>query len=167
MAAAGLFLLSTGGSLQVNHGDGLVLIGTLFWALHVILVGWIVKRMDVTKFAAGQYLACGLISMSLGLIFEPKGLQSVEELWLAVVLTGILSIGLGFTLQAVGQRTAPPSDAAIILSMEAVFAALAGWIFLQESLLPVQLAGCGIMLLGMLTAQSDVLFRKWGQSKGG
>jgi drug/metabolite transporter (DMT)-like permease len=165
LAAVGLFMLSTGGSIQVNRGDGLVLVGTLFWALHVILVGWIVKRIDVTRFAVGQFLVCGLASLALGLIFEPQGLQSISGLWLLVVYTGVLTIGMGFTLQAVGQRTAPPADAAIILSMETVFAALSGWIFLQEYLLPVQLAGCGIMLLGMLTAQSDVLFRKRGQSK--
>ena len=164
MAAGGLFMLSTGGSIRVNHGDGLVLVGTVFWALHVILVGWIVKRIEVTKFAVGQFLVCGLASFALGLIFEPQGLQSVSGLWLLVVYTGVLTIGMGFTLQAVGQRTALPADAAIILSMETVFAALSGWIFLQEYLLPVQLAGCGIMLLGMLTAQSDVLFRKRGFS---
>lgn len=165
LAAVGLFMLSTGGSIRVNRGDGLVLVGTLFWALHVILVGWIVKRIDVTKFAVGQLLVCGLASLALGLIFEPQGLQSISKVWLLVVYTGVLTIGMGFTLQAVGQRTAPPADAAIILSMETVFAALSGWIFLRENLLPVQLAGCGIMLIGMLTAQSDVLFRKRGPSE--
>jgi drug/metabolite transporter (DMT)-like permease len=74
-----------------------------------------------------------------------------------VAYTGLISVGLGYTLQAVGQRVAPPADAAIILSLEAVFAALFGWLILGEMLSPQQLSGCGVMLLGMFLAQSEVL----------
>ena len=73
---------------------------------------------------------------------------------------GIISVGLGYTLQAVGQRVAPPADTAIILSMEAVFAALGGWLLLGESLTPLQLLGCGSILLGMLLAQWEVILGK-------
>lgn len=160
MAAMGLYLLSTSGSMHFQKGDGLVLISAVFWALHVILIEWMVQRMEVLTFAAGQYLICGLISLGVGLIIEPQTLRHLQEYAWVIVYTGIFSVGLGYTLQAFGQRHAPPADAAIILSMEAVFAALAGWIILQETLTRIQLVGCGIMLAGMLIAQSDVISGK-------
>jgi drug/metabolite transporter (DMT)-like permease len=79
-----------------------------------------------------------------------------------VLYTGIFSIGLGYTLQAVGQKVAPPADAAIILSCEATFAALSGWIILDERLNALQLSGCALMLLGMILAQ---VFSSNGRSK--
>lgn len=157
LAAGGLFLLSTGGALQVNQGDGLVFTSSIFWALHVILIDWMVRQMDVLHFAVGQYLVCAVLSLSLGLAVEPGSLIPTLEQWPLIAYTGVLSVGLGYTLQAVGQKVAPPADAAIILSLEAVFAAISGWVFLNESLSPLQLIGCGVMLSGMLLAQSDVI----------
>lgn len=84
----------------------------------------------------------------------------IANAWWAIAYTGILSVGLGYTLQIVGQREAPPADAAIILSMEAIFAALFGWMILDEALTPIQLFGCGVMLAGMLLAQVDTIKRQ-------
>ncbi len=162
MALFGLFLLSTGGEFRVNRGDGLVLVSSVFWALHVILIGWMVGRMDIYSLSIGQYLICGIVSLFIGLLFEPQGLQPILENWWIIAYTGLISVGMGYTLQAFGQRVAPPADAAIILSMEAVFAALAGWIFIHEVLTPIQIGGCIVMFLGMLLAQSDVIFQKRG-----
>jgi len=157
LAVIGLFLLSTGGQLRLGRGDALELVGAVFWALHVIFTGRMVQHLDVLQFAVGQYLVCGLVSLSIGLAFEAQSLSTVVDYGWAIAYTGLISVGLGYTLQAVGQRVAPPADAAIILSLEAVFAALAGWIFLGEMLTPEQLLGCGIMLVGMLLAQSEAL----------
>jgi drug/metabolite transporter (DMT)-like permease len=157
LAAIGLFLLSTGGRFRLSLGDALELAGAVLWALHVIFIGRLVQRLDVLQIAVGQYLVCGLVSLSIGLVVEGQMMPAVLEKWWAVAYTGLISVGLGYTLQAVGQRVAPPADAAIILSLEAVFAAIAGWIFLDERLGPVQLVGCGVMMAGMLLAQSEVL----------
>jgi drug/metabolite transporter (DMT)-like permease len=157
LAVIGLFLLSTGGQLNLNRGDALELAGAVFWALHVIFTGRLVQRLDVLHFAVGQYLVCGLVSLAFGFIFEAQTLSALANYGWAIAYAGLISVGLGYTLQAVGQRVAPPADAAIILSLEAVFAALAGWIFLGEILGPVQLLGCAVMLAGMLLAQSDVI----------
>jgi drug/metabolite transporter (DMT)-like permease len=158
LSVLGLFLLSTGGKMQLNPGDLLELIGAGFWAFHVILIGRLVKRMEVLRLAVGQYLVCGLLSLSVGLLFEVNTLPDlVNSLW-ALLYTGVLSVGLGYTLQVVGQRVAPAPDAAIILSLEAVFAALCGWIFLGENLSWIQMLGCGTMLTGMLLAQFDLFF---------
>jgi drug/metabolite transporter (DMT)-like permease len=157
LAVIGLYLLSTGGELRLNRGDLLELAGAVLWALHVIFTGRLVQRLDVLHFAVGQYLVCGLVSLALGLIFEAQTLPALVEYSWAIAYAGLISVGLGYTLQAVGQRIAPPADAAILLSLEAVFAALAGWIFLGEILTPLQLLGCGVMLAGMLLAQYGTL----------
>lgn len=163
LAVVGLFLLSTGGQIRVNAGDALELAGAVFWAMHVILVSRLVQRLNVLQFAVGQYLVCGTINLLLGLWLEPGMMPQVIAGWWTVAYTGLISVGVGYTLQAIAQRVAPPADAAIILSTEAVFAALSGWIFLGEALSPVQLLGCTVMMVGMLLAQSDVwLSRKAG-----
>jgi drug/metabolite transporter (DMT)-like permease len=160
LSAFGLFLLSTGGQIQVNRGDILVMFSAVFWAFHVILIDWMVQRVEVMQFAVGQYLVCGLASLGLGLYLEPGALQPALSNWRLLAYMGVISVGIGYTLQAAGQRVAPPADTAIILSMEAVFAALGGWLFLGESLAPLQLLGCGIILLGMLLAKSEVILRQ-------
>ncbi len=160
LSACGLFLLSTNGHFRVNRGDLLVMAGSVFWALHVILIGWMVRRVRVLQMAVGQSLVCGLASLAVGLFLEPQALQPMVSNWWLLAYTGFIAVGLGFTFQAVGQRVAPPADTAIILSMELVFAAIGGCLFLAESLESLQVLGCGIILLGMMLAQSDVIFGK-------
>lgn len=153
LSAFGLYLLSTQGSLHLNPGDLLELAGSCSWAVHVMLIGYLVKRVEVSHLAIGQYLVCALISLIIGWIAEPHTWPALQESWGATLYTGILSVGIGYTLQASGQRHAPPAHAAIILSLEAVFAAVFGWWFLDESLSPLQIVGCGVMLSGMILAQ--------------
>ena len=159
LAALGLFLLSTGGKFLLSIGDALELVGAFFWALHVLTIAWLVKRLDVLVLAIGQYLACSALNLLTGLAFEHETIPMISNAWWAIAYTGILSVGLGYTMQIAGQREAPPADAAIILSMEAVFAALFGWMILYEALTPIQFLGCGIMLAGMLLAQVDAIKR--------
>jgi drug/metabolite transporter (DMT)-like permease len=157
LAAGGLFLLSTRGRVSLNPGDILELAGAFLWAFHVITLDRLVRRLDVLRLAIGQYLVCAAINLGVGLFVEvePALLSGLAAAWLAIAYTGVLSVGLGYTLQAVGQRTAPPADAAIILSMEAVFAALFGWLLLDEALNLPQLLGCALMLAAMLWAQTS------------
>jgi drug/metabolite transporter (DMT)-like permease len=153
LAAAGLFLLSTGGSLSINPGDALELAGACVWAFHVILLGRLVQRVDILTLSLAQYLVCGLLSLLLAFSMEgAPGIGSFNG-WMAVFYTGIFSVGLGYTLQASGQRYAPPADAAILLSIESVFAALFGWWILGEALSAMQLLGCALMFAGILLAQ--------------
>jgi drug/metabolite transporter (DMT)-like permease len=163
MSVVGLFLLSTSGQMRLNRGDALVLVSAIFWALHVIFTGRMVQRMYVLHFVIGQYLVCGLFSLAIGMVVENGQLPSLIDQFWTVAYTGLISVGLGYTLQAVGQRVAPPADAAIILSLEAVFAAFSGWLFLNEMLSLIQMMGCAIMLAGMLLAQSDL----WGNRRAG
>jgi drug/metabolite transporter (DMT)-like permease len=160
LAIAGLFLLSTGGELQINPGDLMELVGAVFWSFHVIALGRLVRRMDLLKLSVGQYLVCGGLSLAFGLVSEADQIPAVLQGWWAVIYAGAISVGLGYTLQALGQRHAPPADAAIILSTEAVFAAVSGWWFLGELLRPVQVLGCAVILIGMLLAQLNLSDRR-------
>lgn len=160
LALIGLYLLSASGPLRPNIGDGLVLVSAVVWSLHVILIGWLVARMDILKFAFGQYLVCALLSIAAGLVFEGKSMADMRGAWWAIVFTGAISVAVGYTLQASAQRFAPPADAAIILSVEAVFAAFFGWLLLGEHLTFTQIMGCGIILFGMLLSQSHLFFNK-------
>ena len=155
LAAAGLFFLSVAGPLTLGLGDGLVLVSALFWALHVIAIGQLARRIDVLPLAMIQYAVCGLLSLAVGLLFEIETAASLATVWWVVLYNGVVSVAIGYTLQVVGQRSAPTADAAVLLSMEAVFAALFGGLFLGETLAPRQLAGCGLMLAGMLLAQAQ------------
>lgn len=153
LSAAGLYLLSVGGSLRFWRGDLLELMGAFCWALHVLLTDRMVRRLPVGIYACGQYTVCAGLNLFLGAAFEAAALPALgDNIWM-VLYAGLLSVGVGYTLQAAAQRIAPPADAAILLSLEAVFAAIGGWLFLAESLSPRQILGCSLMLGAMVLSQ--------------
>jgi drug/metabolite transporter (DMT)-like permease len=154
LAATGLFLLSAVEQRTLLLGDSLELVGALLWAFHVILIGRLARRVDALRLALAQYAVCGLLSILAGLALEERTWGGLAAAWWAVVFTGVLSVGLAYTLQVMGQRHAPPTDAAVILSAETVFAAFSGWLVLGETLAARQWVGCGLMLGGMILAQA-------------
>ncbi len=154
VAGVGVALLSLQGELRLSPGDLLELIGAFVWAFHVIMVGRLADDgVDVAWFAVLQFAVCGGLGMATGLILEPAGVAAFAITWQAVLYSALFPVGMGFTLQMVGQKGAPTVDAAIILSMEAVFGALFGWLLMSESLSLQQLGGCGLILAAMLLAQ--------------
>jgi len=162
VAAAGLFMLSVQGQWALQVGDGLELGGAVLWALHVILVGRLVRRANPLRLSWIQCLVSGVANTILGAIVETNTVRALSSAWWAVVYGGAISVGVGYTLQAYGQRHAPATDAALILSLESVFAALFGWLLLRETLTVVQLAGCALMLGGMVLAQVSSMSRQRG-----
>ena len=152
LAILGSLLLSTAGRLQMGWGDVLELLGAVLWALHVILVGKVVRRVGVLTLSAGQYLAAGVLNLVVSLV-TGQSFGGLVAGWWGIAYVGILSTTMGYTLQVLGQKYAPPSDAAILLSMEAVFAALFGFLFLAETLQPLQIAGCVLILCAILLTQ--------------
>jgi drug/metabolite transporter (DMT)-like permease len=100
-----------------------------------------------------QFFVCGVLSLIVALVIEHPTLEQIQLAWQPIVYSGLLSVGLAYTLQVIAQRHAHPSHAAIILSLEAVFAAVGGVLFLNESLDGRALLGCGLMLVGMLISQ--------------
>jgi drug/metabolite transporter (DMT)-like permease len=156
IAISGSLLLSTGGSLHLARGDDLEMIASLMWALDVILVSRAVQHVDILTFAVGHYLVAGMLNMLIS-VWMPTPLAGIGRGWWTIVYIGVLSTAIGYTLQALGQKYAPPTDATILLGMESIFAALAGFIFLGERKSPVQLAGCSMIFVAVVITQLNAV----------
>ncbi len=152
IAILGSLLLSTSGTLHLAPGDGLEMIASLMWALDVILVSRAVQHMPVLTFSVGHYFVAGICNFLVSLRV-PAPFNGLDVGWWTIIYIGVLSTAIGYTLQALGQKYAPATDASILLSMEAVFAAVAGFIFLGETMLPVQLVGCALILAAVIITQ--------------
>lgn len=151
MAAAGLYLLSVDASLRMSKGDLLVLACAVAWAVHVLVIGRFSPRCDPIELAAMQFLVTGGIALVLLPRWPAAG--AIEQVIWPMLYLGPVAVGVAFTLQVVGQRTAPPAHAAVILSMEGLFAAVFGALIGDERLDWVQYGGCALMLAGILMAQ--------------
>ena len=114
-------------------------------------MGKFALRFASVQFAAGQFVVAGLLNLLAGLFLEQP--LFTGALVRAVIYTAVFSVGIGYTLQVWAQRYTPPADAAIILSLEAVFAVFTGWLFLSEILAPIQIVGCALILGGVLLTQ--------------
>jgi drug/metabolite transporter (DMT)-like permease len=154
IAVAGVGLLSLTDEFRLAPGDVLELAGAVIWALHVILVGRLAGQgADVMRFSAVQFATCGALNLGLAFALHPGVIQNLIDTWLPVLYSALIPIALGFTLQITGQKHAPAVDAAIILSTEAVFAALFGYLLLGELLGPRQILGCALILVAIVLAQ--------------
>ncbi len=153
LAAAGLYFLTMQGAFRMAAGDLLVLIGAFLWAAHMLLLGHLSPGRDPIRLAFTQFITCAALSGLVALLLETTTAAGIRAAALPILYTGIFSVGVGYTLQVVGQRHAPPADAAILLSMEAVFAVLGGRLLLGEHLTARALAGCVLMLAGILISQ--------------
>ncbi|WP_439861301.1 DMT family transporter [Pseudomonas sp. MBLB4136] len=153
LAVVGMFLLSVGEGFQVASGDWLQLAGAFVWGVHVLLVGYFAGRHDPLRLAVVQFITCALISLLLAVLLEEIRLEAILAAGPAILYGGVFGVAIGFTLQVVAQKHAIASHAAIILSLEAVFAAIAGALLLGESLEMRGYFGCALMFGGMLLAQ--------------
>lgn len=153
LAATGLYFLSIKGTLSIQLGDLLQLIGALFWTVHILIIGYFSRRVDVLKLSCFQFLTCALLSLITAAFTETIALSSLTAAIVPLLYGGFCSVGIAYTLQVVGQKHAPPASAAIILSMETVFAAIGGYLILGERLAPQEFAGCVMMFTGMMVSQ--------------
>ncbi|SKA87616.1 Permease of the drug/metabolite transporter (DMT) superfamily [Paucidesulfovibrio gracilis DSM 16080] len=153
LAVAGLYLLSVHGSMSISQGDLYVLVGAFFWTAHMLVIGWLAPKMNPIALAQAQFMVCGLLSMAVALPLEEIPLEGILGAADALLYCGLMSTGVAYTLQVVAQQEADPAHASIILSLEAVFAAVAGWFLLSEVLGLREISGCALMLCGMILSQ--------------
>lgn len=165
LAVAGMLLLSVTADYRVALGDVLQLASAACWAVHVLLVGMLASRYDPVRVSFVQFAVCAVVSLMLAAALEETDLTAILLAAPAIAFGGILAVGIGFTLQVVAQKDAIASHAAIILSLEAVFAALAGWLILGEMLSLRGLIGCSLMLCGMLVAQLAPIYQQRRQQR--
>jgi drug/metabolite transporter (DMT)-like permease len=130
----------------------LILLGAFFWAVHVQVIGYFSRRVDPIRVAVSQFLVTAVLSLAAGLLFETPTAQAVRDTFPAILFGGLLSVGVAFTLQVVGQKDTHPGHAALIMVSEAMFAVLGGWLVMGERLGTRELAGCGLMMAGMVLA---------------
>lgn len=160
LCVAGTYVMSGAQSIDLKVGDVWVIASSFFWACHVILVGTMaVKTRAPIIVACGQFFICGLCGTVLGVVVEQPTMGDLQSGLFGILYAGMLSTGIGFTLQAVGQRFTHEADAAIILSSETVFAAMAGFVFLGERLSVLEIGGASMIFVGILAVQLLPLLR--------
>ena len=153
IAVIGLYLLSINEDFSIAKGDLLQLICAVFFAAHVLVIGYVAKRMDPLKLSLIQYFVSGILSLFIAVSIEVITWQMIVDTAIPLLYAGIMSIGVGYTLQVVAQQHAKSSHAAIILGLEGAFAVLGGWLILDENLSTRGLIGCALMLTGMFLSQ--------------
>ena len=157
----GGYLLSDVGDANVRFGDSLVLVGALFWALHIIYIGKIIDQFDLPFFIALlQNLVVAALSFLLAVIFEEIDFSKIKLETFEILYAGILSGGAAFVLQLFGQRNISVAPAAIVMSLEGVFAAIAAWIILNQILGLNNIIGCALILGGILLSQLAPIYEK-------
>ena len=153
LAVGGLYFLSVKEGFVISPYDLVVLAGAFFWAGHVHLIARYAGRVGPIRLSIGQFLVCGALSALTAIVFEDINVVSVVDGVWPVLYGAFLSVGVAYTLQVVAQRTADPTHAVVILSLEGAFAALGGWLVLQEVLTRRDFLGSTLMLAGVLFSQ--------------
>ncbi len=154
-ALLGIYYLNGGGLSSFNSGDYLIVVSAVFWAMHVILVGYLARATGLPVFiSAISFLVAGTLALSIAFVIEAPTWEGISAGWLQIAYAGILSTAVAFTLQAVGQQYVPPANAAIILSAESLFAALGGAVLLGERLPPIGYAGATLIFVAILLVEA-------------
>lgn len=156
VGVVGLYLLTVTESFTIEYGDLLVLVGAFFWAAHVHLIAHFSSRISTIPLTLMQIAFCSILSLGAAFAFETIQIANLMAGAIPILYTGVLSVGIAYTLQVMGQRGTPPTQAALIMCLEAVFAVLGGWLILGETLPLRGFIGCGLMFAGMVAAQFDV-----------
>jgi drug/metabolite transporter (DMT)-like permease len=153
LAVVGLYLLSINENFSISYGDLLEVIGSVFWAIHILTIDYFSNRVEPLKLSCIQFATCSLLSLITALIFEQITISSILDALIPLLYSGLLSVGVAYTLQVVAQKNAKPSHTAIILSMESVFGAIGGALILGETMSNRGYMGCILILGGILVSQ--------------
>lgn len=156
IAVVGFYLLTITDAFTIQKGDILVLIGSVFWACHILVVDYFAKKVSPLVLSALQFAVCGASSLLLALIFEDISLDAIKLALVPILYGGLCSVGIAYTLQVVAQKNAEPTQASLILSLESVFSALGGMIILHETMSAKGLLGCALIFVAIVLAQVPI-----------
>ena len=154
LAVAGLYLLSCVGVTQINIGDILILGAAAAFAVQIVLIDVLAQALDGIRLNCIQFLVVAVLSALTAAFTETLTWQGILDCAVPLLYTGVLSSGVAFTLQILGQQHLPPEPASLIMSLESVFAVLAGWAILGQTLRPTELLGCGLVFIGVILSQT-------------
>ena len=154
LAVAGLYLLSCVGVATVNLGDILILCSAGAFAVQIVLIDSLAQHLDGLRLNCVQFMVVTVLSAFAAAFTETPTVRGVLDCALPLLYTGVLSSGAAFTLQILGQQHLPPEPASLIMSLESVFAVLAGWAILGQTLRPVEILGCVLVFAGVILSQT-------------
>ncbi len=166
IAALGFWLLCMNEGLSLGRGDALVLCCAVFFALHILVIDHFNARgADGMVMSCIQFFTAGILMLASMFLFESPDIECILDAKYTILYTGIMSSGVAYTLQIIGQKEVEPATATLIMSLESVFAALSGWLVLHEALSGKELCGCALVFAAVLLAQKRQPNEK-NQSKG-
>lgn len=152
-AVCGLYLLCMSSGLRLETGDALVLVCALIFSLHILVIDHFSPKVDGVRMSCIQFWVCGFLSMICSFIFETPEVHSILAAWKPICYGGVMSCGVAYTLQIVGQKGMNPTVASLIMSMESVVSVIAGFLIRHEELSRRQLMGCCFMFVAIVLAQ--------------
>lgn len=147
------FLCLFGEEISFNWGDALTLLCAVFFAGQILLIDKFINNVDGVKLACTQFLSAGIINLIIMFLIEKPEMVNILSCTTALLYSGIMSCGVAYTLQIIGQKYTDPTSASIIMSLESVFAALSGWVILGEGMTMIQIFGCMFMFLAIILVQ--------------
>lgn len=153
LAVAGLYLLCMNAGFSIGFGDLLVMLSALAFTVHIMVIDYFSPIVDGVRMSCIQFLTCGILSGIGMFLFEQPQLDAILMAWQPILYAGVLSCGVAYTLQIVGQKEMNPTVASLIMSLESVISVLAGWVILGQSLSPKELFGCVLMCAAIVLAQ--------------
>ena len=156
LAVAGLYLLSYVGNSKITVGDICLMISALFFAIQITLIDRLAGNLDGIRLNSIQALVCGLLSAIAMAAIEEPVISNILACWLPLSYAGILSMGVAYSLQIVGQKHLEPTPASLIMSLESVYAVLFGWLLLHERMTTYELFGCVLVFAGVILSQIPV-----------
>lgn len=153
LASFGLYLVCMTEDLTIELGDGLVLGCAFFYSVQILLIDHFAERADAVRLSFLQFLVSGIFSGIIAPLTETISLSSIVDCAVPILYTAVLEVSIAFTLQIIGQKDTPPAIATIIMSLEAVFSAVCGALFLGEAMTGRETFGCALMMTAFLLAQ--------------
>lgn len=157
LAVVGMYLLCMkDGSFTIERADIMLLLCALAFSFHILVVDYFSPKVDGVKMSCIQFFVCGVLS-AVGMLFtETPDISNIQAAWLPLLYAGLLSCGVGYTLQIVGQKGINPVIASLIMSLESVISALAGWVILGQVLSPKEILGCVLMFVAIIITQIPI-----------
>jgi len=153
LAVIGLYLLCVTEGFSISKGDLIVLCGTVFWAIHILIIDHFAPKVDGLKMSFIQFFVAGILSLIVALTTETIEFSAIISSAVPILYTGIVVVGIAYTFQIFGQKGANPTVSAIILSMESVFAVISGMILLREVMSAKEIIGCILMFIAVIITQ--------------
>ncbi|MBQ6131732.1 MAG: DMT family transporter [Selenomonadaceae bacterium] len=153
LAIVGLYLLSVSGDFSIQLGDVILFFSAFVWMAQILLIDRFASKVDLIELSTAQVFIVMILSFAAMFALETPNLSAMLSAWFPILYGGLMSSAVAFTLQNYGQRYADPATAAILMSFEAIFGALAGWFFLNEIMTAREIFGCVLMLIGMFATQ--------------